>query len=221
MGEQNSDSDDWEPPEDMPPAPKLTKKEMAAEKKKQAAPKGRAGRGGKQNAAPQQMSDLMPQHFTAAGGKGSPKTKMARIPKITERVSLPTPDSLGLAGIQGPMGAMAGMAGLGQNPLIPNPINPLIPNFYGFGGMSGAGAGLIPGLSPNLLGQMAMMQQVQAAASLASRPGDGEGDVTPDDEDLEEGEISPPRTPTAVPTFPIKREKSPEVDAASEKQKKE
>merc|ERR1712228_381085 len=168
-----------------------------------------------------QMSDLMPQHFTAAGGKGSPKTKMARIPKITERVSLPTPDSLGLAGMQGPMGAMAGMAGLGQNPLIPNPINPLIPNFYGFGGMSGAGAGLIPGLSPNLLGQMAMMQQVQAAASLASRPGDGEGDVTPDDEDLEEGEISPPRTPTAVPTFPIKREKSPEVDAASEKQKKE
>ena len=99
-GEQNSDSDDWEPPEDMPPAPKLTKKEMAAEKKKQAAPKGRAGRGGKQNAAPQQMSDLMPQHFTAAGGKGSPKTKMARIPKITERVSLPTPDSLGLAGMQ-------------------------------------------------------------------------------------------------------------------------
>merc|ERR1712110_1314649 len=95
-----------------------------------------------------------------------------------------------------------------------------IPNFYGFGGMSGAGAGLIPGLSPNLLGQMAMMQQVQAAASLASRPGgEGEGDVTPDDEELEEGEISPPRTPTAVPTFPIKREKSPEVD--SEKQQKE
>ena len=107
------------------------------------------------------------------------------------------------------MGAMAGMAGLGQNPLIPNPINPLIPNFYGFGGMPGAGAGLIPGLSPNLLGQMAMMQQaclencplgvssivqVQAAASLASRPGgEGEGDVTPDDEELEEGEISPPR----------------------------
>ena len=58
------------------------------------------GRGAKQNAAPQQMSDLMPQHFTAAGGKGSPKTKMARIPKITERVSLPTPDSLGLAGMQ-------------------------------------------------------------------------------------------------------------------------
>ena len=58
------------------------------------------------------------------------------------------------------MGAMAGMAGLGQNPLIPNAINPLIPNFYGFGGMPGAGAGLIPGLSPNLLGQMAMMQQV-------------------------------------------------------------
>ena len=58
------------------------------------------------------------------------------------------------------MGAMAGMAGLGQNPLIPNAINPLIPNFYGFGGMPGAGAGLIPGYSPNLLGQMAMMQQV-------------------------------------------------------------
>ena len=34
----------------------------------------------------------------------------------------------------------------------------------------------------------------QAAASLASRPGgEGEGDVTPDDEELEEGEISPPR----------------------------
>ena len=59
------------------------------------------------------------------------------------------------------MGAMAGMAGLGQNPLIPNAINPLIPNFYGFGGMPGAGAGLIPGYSPNLLGQMAMMQQVR------------------------------------------------------------
>merc|ERR1719305_1886149 len=112
------------------------------------------------------------------------------------------------------------MAGLGQNPLIPNAINPLIPNFYGFGGMPGAGAGLIPGYSPNLLGQMAMMQQVQAAASLASRPGgEVEGDVTPDDEELEEGEISPPRTPTAVPTFPIKREKSPDVD--SEKQLKE
>merc|ERR1712001_378850 len=137
----------------------------------------------------------------------------------TERVSLPTPDSLGLAGMQGPMGAMAGMAGLGQNPLIPNAINPLIPNFYGFGGMPGAGAGLIPGYSPNLLGQMAMMQQVQAAASLASRPGgEGEGDVTPNDEDLEEGEISPPRTPTAVPTFPIKKEKSPDVEAERQKE---
>ena len=101
QAEQNSDSDDWEPPEDMPPVqPKPSKKELAAEKKKQAAPKAKAGRGGKQNAAPQQMSDLLPQHFTAAGGKGSPKTKMARIPKITERVSLPTPDSLGLAGMQ-------------------------------------------------------------------------------------------------------------------------
>ena len=80
--------------------PKPSKKELAAEKKK-AEGKGRGrGRGAKQNAAPQQMSDLMPQHFTAAGGKGSPKTKMARIPKITERVSLPTPDSLGLAGMQ-------------------------------------------------------------------------------------------------------------------------
>ena len=86
----------------MPPVqPKPTKKELAAEKKKQATPKAKAGRGGnKQNAAPQQMSDLLPQHFTAAGGKGSPKAKMARIPKITERVSLPTPDSLGLAGMQ-------------------------------------------------------------------------------------------------------------------------
>ena len=85
----------------MPPVqPKPSKKELAAEKKK-AEGKGRGrGRGAKQNAAPQQMSDLMPQHFTAAGGKGSPKTKMARIPKITERVSLPTPDSLGLAGMQ-------------------------------------------------------------------------------------------------------------------------
>ena len=64
------------------------------------------------------------------------------------------------------MGAMAGMAGLGQNPLIPNAINPLIPNFYGFGGMPGAGAGLIPGYSPNLLGQMAMMQQVLLRDSL-------------------------------------------------------
>ena len=101
QAEQNSDSDDWEPPEDMPPVqPKPSKKELAAEKKK-AEGKGRGrGRGAKQNAAPQQMSDLMPQHFTAAGGKGSPKTKMARIPKITERVSLPTPDSLGLAGMQ-------------------------------------------------------------------------------------------------------------------------
>merc|ERR1711874_134781 len=106
--------------------------------------------------------------------------------------------------------------GLGQNPLIPNPINPLIPNFYGFGGMPGAGAGLIPGLSPNLLGQMAMMQQVPAAASLASQP--GEGDVTPDDDDLEEGEISPPRTPTAVPTFPIKKEKSPDVEAERQRE---
>merc|ERR1712211_30632 len=96
------------------------------------------------------------------------------------------------------------------------PNNPLIPNFYGFGGMPGAGAGLIPGLSPNLLGQMAMMQQVQAAASLASQP--GEGDVTPYDDDLEEGEISPPRTPTAVPTFPIKKEKSPDVEAERQRE---
>ena len=66
------------------------------------------------------------------------------------------------------MGAMAGMAGLGQNPLIPNAINPLIPNFYGFGGMPGAGAGLIPGYSPNLLGQMAMMQQVRLQNCLHS-----------------------------------------------------
>merc|ERR1712105_45980 len=103
----------------------------------------------------------------------------------------------------------------GQNPLIPNPLM----NFYGFGGIPAAAAGLIPGFNPNLLGQMAMMQQVQAAANIAS--GSGDTDDIAADSELEEGEISPPRTPTAVPTFPVKKEKSPDVEIIQEQREKE
>ena len=145
------DSDEFEVPEDMMPAVKPKKEvEKGAKKGKGRAPaRGKAGAGGQQQ--PMELFSA-PQHFTAGGAAKSPKAKMARIPKITEKVSLPTPDSLGLGAL--PSNPLIP----GGNPLIPNPLM----NFYGFGGMPGAAASLIPGLTPNLLGQMAMMQQVCA-----------------------------------------------------------
>ena len=73
-----------------------------------------------------------PQHFTA-NAKTPPKKKMSRIPKITEKVTLPSPSSL-MSGLQNP--AAAAMA----NPLIPN----FGMNLYGFGNIP---ASMIPGNS--------------------------------------------------------------------------
>merc|ERR1712013_309034 len=92
----------------------------------------------------------------------------------TEKVTLPSASSL-MGGL--PMGGVPGM-----NPLFPM-------NLYGFGGIP---ANLIPGFNPNLLNTMAFMQQAAANAAAAGRDSDT---VTLDDE-LEEGEISPPDTPT-------------------------
>ena len=162
-----------------------------------------------------EASDLFsaPQHFTASA-KTPPKQKMARIPKITEEVSLPSPSSL-MSGISG----MPGM-GMGSNPLIPN----LGMNLYGFGNIP---ASLLPGFNPGLM-NMAMMQQ-QAAASQAantSRDTGSDSAVTLDDE-LEEGEISPPDTPDVstkvkqevVEPEPVKIKK--EVDDRSRQEEKE
>merc|ERR1712130_963697 len=76
--------------------------------------------------------------------------------------------------------------------------------------------GLIPGFNPNLLNTMAFMQQAAANAAAAGRDSDA---VTIDDE-LEEGEISPPDTPT--PPKPAKqnqpkKEPSPDVEIIVEK----
>ena len=122
-----------------------------------------------------------PQHFTAHA-KTPPKQKMARIPKITEEVSLPSPSSL-----------MSGMTGLPGNPLQ----NPLIPNMgmgmnlYGFGNIP---ASLVPGFNPGLMNMATMMQQ--AAASQVNTSRDGSDSAVTLDSELEEGEISPPDTPT-------------------------
>ena len=83
----------------------------------------------------QDSADLFsaPQHFTA-NAKTPPKKKMSRIPKITEKVTLPSPSSL-MSGLQNPAAAA-------MNPMS----NPLIPNFgmnlYGFGNIP---ANMIPG----------------------------------------------------------------------------
>ena len=156
----------------MVPVVKSAKKEPVEKKKPPPAKKTPA----KAKQAPGVDLFSAPQHFTASGSKSSPKAKMKRIPKITEKVSLPSPSSLGLLGnplIPGANPLIPGVNPLlpGANPLLPgsSPLipgaNPLIPNplmnFYGFpGGMPGAASSLIPGLNPGLLGQMAMMQQV-------------------------------------------------------------
>merc|ERR1712013_126450 len=84
---------------------------------------------------------------------------------------------------------------------------------YGFGGIP---ANLIPGFNPNLLNTMAFMQRAAANAAAAGRDSDT---VTLDDE-LEEGEISPPDTPTP-PKPPkqntSKKEPSPDVEILVEK----
>merc|ERR1719348_2276568 len=159
--------------------------------------------------SPSTMSDMFsaPQHFTA--NTKTPPKKMARIPKITEKVTLPSASSL-MGGL--PMGGFPGM-GLtpGMTPGVTGVpgMNPLFPmNLYGFGGIP---ANLIPGFNPNLLNTMAFMQQAAANAAAAGRDSDT---VTIDDE-LEEGEISPPDTPTpqkpAKQNLP-KKEPSPDLE---------
>merc|ERR1711874_171940 len=185
---------------------------------KKAPPKRKAPNAKKGGAgSPSTMSDMFsaPQHFTA-NTKTPPKQKMARIPKITEKVTLPSASSL--------MGGMGGFPGMGLAPgMTPGGalgmpgMNPLLPmNLYGFGGMGGIPPNLIPGLNSNLLNTMAFMQQAAANAAAAGRDSDT---VTLDDE-LEEGEISPPDTPT--PPKPTKqkqtkKEPSPDVEIIVEK----
>ena len=93
----------------------------------------------------QESPDLFsaPQHFTANAKTPPKKTgRIPKIPKITEKVTLPSPSSL-MSGLQNPAAAAA-MA----NPLA----NPLIPNFgmnlYGFGNIP---ASMIPGNNTLLL----------------------------------------------------------------------
>lgn len=144
-----------------------------------------------------------PQHFTA-NAKTPPKKKMSRIPKITEKVTLPSPSSL-MSGLQNP--AAAAMA----NPLIPN----FGMNLYGFGNIP---ASMIPGMmNPSLMaGAMAMMQQAAAASQAnTSRDGGSDSAVTLDSE-LEEGEISPPDTPV----LPAKIKKEVDEEAVRKEEEK-
>jgi len=185
---------DWDMEADTPPKAPPPKK-----------PKGRPPKATKRAASPG-MSDILsaPQHFTA--NTKTPQKKMARIPKITEtpkiteKVTLPSPSSL-MGGLGLP--AFPGMGGgmpPGMNPMQ-NPLFPM--NLYGFGGIP---ANLIPGFNPNLLNTMALMQHAQAAAAANAATGGGDDAVTLDDE-LEEGEISPPDTPTLEKYAPLNTQK--------------
>merc|ERR1712142_935222 len=197
---------DW----DMDPGESGSKQQPKKEDKRKRKPNVKKGGPG----SPGTMSDMFsaPQHFTA--NTKTPPKKMARIPKITEKVTLPSASSL-MGGL--PIGGFPGM-GLtpGMTPGVPGVpgMNPLFPmNLYGFGGIP---ANLIPGFNPNLLNTMAFMQQAAAnAAAAAARDSDT---VTLDDE-LEEGEISPPDTPTPPKNVQLqpKREKSPDVEILVEK----
>ena len=134
----------------------------------------------------QESPDLFsaPQHFTA-NAKTPPKKKMPKIPKITEKVTLPSHNSL-MSGLQNPAAAaMNPMA----NPLIPN----FVPSLYGFPGMNS----MIPGMNPTLMaGAMAMMQQAAAAnLAAANTSRDGSDSAVTLEDELEEGEISAPDTP--------------------------
>merc|ERR1719452_221981 len=156
----------------------------------------------------QDSADLFsaPQHFTA-NAKTPPKKKMSRIPKITEKVTLPSPSSL-MSGLQNPAAAA-------MNPMS----NPLIPNFgmnlYGFGNIP---ANMIPGMMNPMMNPMAMAMLQQAAtasqaATNTSRDGGSDSAVTLDSE-LEEGEISPPDTP-------IKKEVDEEAVKKEEERRRE
>merc|ERR1719461_1215880 len=84
----------------------------------------------------------------------------------------------------------------GMNSGLPGmPGNPLIPNFgmnlYGFGQIP---ASLIPGFTPLAMANAMAMAAASSAAN-TSRDSSDQSAVTLDDE-LEEGEISPPDTPT-------------------------
>ena len=155
----------------------------------------------------QESPDLFsaPQHFTA-NAKTPPKQKLNRIPKITEKVTLPSASSL-MSGIQNPPVNPL------QNPLIPQ--NPFGMNLYGFGNIP---ANLIPGFNPGLMNAMAMMQQAATAQAAANTSRDSDSAVTLDDE-LEEGEISPPDTPD-VPVK-VKKEVEEEAKRKEEEKKKE
>merc|ERR1712112_75630 len=67
-------------------------------------------------------------------------------------------------------------------------------NLYGFGNIP---ANLIPGWNPNLLTTMALMKQAASAnQSAANTSRDSDSSAVTLDDELEEGEISPPDTPT-------------------------
>merc|ERR1719203_537291 len=128
---------------------------------------------------------------------------MSRIPKITEKVTLPSQSSL-MSGIGG------GLPGLPTNPLIPN----FGMNLYGFGQIP---ASLIPGFNPLAMANAMAMAAASSAAN-NSRDSSDHSAVTLDDE-LEEGEISQPDTPT----FParIKTEVSEETSKSQEEEQGE
>ena len=188
-----------------PVKPVVVKKENRGRK-----PKAATAVAAKKN----ESSDLFsaPQHFTA-NAKTPPKQKMSRIPKITEKVTLPSPSSL-IGGIpQNP--AMGGMNPF-QNPLIPNP-SMMGMNLYGFGNIP---ANLIPGWNPNLLTTMALMKQAASAnQSAANTSRDSDASAVTLDDELEEGEISPPDTPT-LPVN-IKKEVDDEEKIREAERKKE
>merc|ERR1740137_47895 len=104
-----------------------------------------------------------------------------------------------------------GMSGGMQNPLIPQfPMN-----LYGFGGIP---ANLIPGFNPNLLNTMALMQQAAVANAANQAAANRDSDTVNLDDELEEGEISPPDTPTLpVMSNPPKRDRSPDIEIIEEK----
>jgi len=161
--------DEFEPPLDVKPVIKKEDNKKGKKKPNVAVKK-----------PPTESSDLFssPQHFTA-NAKTPEKKKMSRIPKITEKVTLPSQSSL----MSGMGGALPGLA---PNPLIPN----FGMNLYGFGNIP---ASLIPGFNPLA---MANAMAMAAASSGGNNSRDSDQSAVTLDDELEEGEISPPDTPT-------------------------
>ena len=167
---RDQSDDELEPPLDMKPP--IKKEDKKSRKRPPASAKK----------PPAESSDLFsaPQHFTAGAAKTPPKQKLSRIPKITEKVTLPSQSSL-------MSGMSSGLPGMPGNPLIPN----FGMNLYGFGQIP---ASLIPGFNPLAMANAMAMAAASSAAN-TSRDSSDQSAVTLDDE-LEEGEISPPDTPT-------------------------